>query len=232
MRRHATRRYACGLALVSAFAFTSLCDVSSAHAQSDVQLWVSARVRFDLPEGFRLSLDQQVRFDEDVSRLSEVIPELRVGYKVAKWLRLAAGYRFIYARDDGGDFEEAHRVHFDVRFRGDLDPVRIGYRLRFQDRIEDEGSSRDNRLTLRNRLGIRVDTDTLFTPSLSAEVFSRLNGDKATAVRKWRITVGGSFDLDDHELGFFYRVQVPVDQGDDPTLHIFGLEYQLNVDLD
>ena len=203
----------------------------TALAQTDVQLWTSASLRAELVEDFRLELTQHLRFDEDVSRVLSIMPELSASYDPAKPLRLSLGYRFIYEREQDRQLDDAHRLTFDARLRGDLDPIRISYRLRIQEVFEQKASGLEVRNTLRNRLGVSWDTDTPLTPEVSAEIYTRIGGDKAALFHKLRLTAGASYDIDDVELELFYRLELPIDQPLEPVLHIIGLGFRYDLSL-
>jgi hypothetical protein len=199
---------------------------ADASAQSDVELWTSAGVRVRPSQPVRLDVDIGLRFDENVSRLDSVLPELGASYDPTEWLRLGVGYRFYWERNGAGDFEAAHRIHVEASFEVEAGDLSFSYRLRFQEKIDN-----NNNHVLRNRLGAEWDTDTVVTPFLTAELFTALGDGQAVKATKWRGTVGASFDVDEHNIDVFYRFELPIDDPNDPTLHIIGLEYRYELRL-
>jgi len=214
---------------VAALVATSLLAPSHvAHAQSDVQLWTDAGIRYDATRRLRLEAGFLARFDQDVSRGRLFGPTLGAGYKLAKWIRVGAGYRY-ERRRIGGSLRNAHRLNLDLSLKHKLGPVRLGYRLRFQERFRDRASGNsDVRGTIRNRFGANLDTDTLFTPYASVELFTGLHGRRADPVNKLRFTIGGEFDLGRVDLSVYYRAQIPVNQGGQATTHILGVSVRAN----
>jgi len=204
----------------------SICGLwhSPAAAQTDVQLWTVAGVRYRPSRPVRLDLDLHLRVDDNVSRLGKLMPELGASYDPARWLRLGLGYRFMYARDNNGNLEVAHRLHVQGRARGDVGPVELSYRLRFQERIKN-----NLRHVIRNRLGLSVDTDTDVTPGMSMELFTRLGDGQALMFDKWRLTIGATWSANSNVFDLFYRAEIAIDDPNDPTLHIIGLGYQRRV---
>jgi hypothetical protein len=199
-----------------------------AHAQSDVQLWTSAEVRYRVARRTRLEAALELRADEDLSRLGSVLPSVAVTYDPSRRVRLGFGYRYEYERDRRGNLESAHRLHGDVSLRGDGRPLRFNYRLRFQERFEDRSSGFDTTDTIRNRLGVSYDTGRAVTPDASVELFTRL-GDEDGLHTKVRFTIGAGRGFDDQEVEVFYRLEVPIDDRTDPNLHIIGIAYELDL---
>ena len=216
--------------LLSAFVVTLVVgNPQTAQAQDDGQLWLDAGLRYRPIRPLRITFEQRVRFDEDISRVESVIPQLVVSYDPIDFLRISLAYRFIWSRGGSGEFEDAHRLHLDARFRGEVDRVELSYRLRFQERLQGETDGLDARHTFRNRFGIAVDTDSPVTPSLSAEIFTRVGSDPGVSLPKFRITIGLALDVDDHTVDVFYRFEAPIEDQSDPRLHILGVAYRFDL---
>lgn len=200
------------------------------QAQSDVQLWTSASLRYRATRTLRLEAGFLGRFDQDVSRGSLFGPQVGATLRLKKRLRVGAGYRY-ERRRIGGSLRNAHRLHFDLSLKRKFGRARLGYRLRFQERFRDRASgASDVRGALRNRLSLGIDTDSLFTPGVSVEFFTGLHGRHSGPLRKVRLTLSARFDVDPVVLEAYYRVQIPVDQPGDPTEHIIGLSVRFDVD--
>jgi hypothetical protein len=45
-------------------------------------------------------------------------------------------------------------------------------------------------------------------------------------LHKLRLTAGVGYELGDHQVELFYRVEIPQDDPTDPVLHILGLGYE------
>ncbi len=215
--------------LVIAIVLSSAAEAPQiARAQTDVQLWTDGGIRYQVSRRLRLDAAFLARFDQNISRGRLFGPEASFSYKLAKWIRIGAGYRF-ERRRIGGSLRTAHRINFDLRLRRKVGQVVLGYRLRFQERIRDRRSGNsDVRGSIRNRLGIDIDTDTLVTPGMTIEFFTGIHGRRSAGLQKMRLTFGAEFDLERVTLGAFYRVQIPIDRTGDATLHILGLSFRAN----
>ena len=203
----------------------------SAWAQSDVQLWTKAGVRYRVHDQWRVLFKQHLRLDESLSQAGAVMPELGLRYRPWKWLRLATGYRWQYERDNDREWQSRHRAHGSARLRLDLDPLEIRYRLQYQAqfRREDDDGTR-TRHVARNALELLWVGFGPFQPFVEAETYHRLDGDpEERALRKLRLTAGAGHELGDHEVSLFYRLELLHTDPDDPTLHIIGAGYRFDL---
>jgi hypothetical protein len=216
-----TVRRATGPWLVAALVLAA----APARAETDLQTWFEAGLGRRLGKRVDLSFEQHLRFDQDVSRLQAVMPELGLAYRLHKLVRFGLGYRFIYERDKDGVLVIRHRLHAEARPRYELGPVEISYRLRYQEQIRD-ATADGLRHTLRNRLQVALEKTRPWIPAVAAETFHRLGDGEAIRLRKLRLTAGVGYQLGDHEIELFYRVEILQDDPDDPIPHILGLGYE------
>jgi hypothetical protein len=198
---------------------------ANARAESDVQLWLEAGVAKKLSKRFELAFDQHLRFDEDLSRLQAIMPELTLSYRLHKMLKLALGYRFQYERDKNGELVIRHRGTIDVRPRYEIGPIELSLRARFQEEVRGSFASDDLRHTIRNRFAVALVGTKPWQPAISAEPFHRLGDGDTIRLQKVRLTAGVSYDFGDHEAEVYYRVEVAQDDPTDPTPHIMGVGY-------
>lgn len=210
---------AIGLALVPLLA------APAGRAEADVQLWMEAGVSRQLDKRFELSFEQHLRFDQDVSRVQAVMPELSLSIRLHELLRLGLGYRFQYERDKDGVLVVRHRGHVDLRTSYDVGPLEVSYRARFTEEVRGSFASDDLRHTFRNRLAIELEATDPWAPAVAAETFHRLGDGDTIRLQKLRLTAGISRELGDHEIDLFYRVEVAQDDPTDPTPHIIGVGY-------
>jgi hypothetical protein len=199
---------------------------AAARADADPQLWLEAGGAWNLDKRFELSFDQHLRFDQDVSRLHSVMPELGVSYRLYDKVRVGIGYRFIYERDSAGSLEARHRPHGEGRVRHDVGPFELSYRLRFQAELR---PGDDVRHTLRNRVAVQLEETRPWTPTIAAEVFHRLAGDEPVEWRKLRLTAGVARELGDHEIELYYRVEILQLDPADPIPHVVGIGYHVEI---
>lgn len=194
-----------------------------AAADADLQQWNELGVAYDLTRRWSASFDQHLRFDQDVSRVESVMPELGLDRRVRKWLRLGAGYRLQYTRDGDGELRVRHRVHVDARLRRDVGEVRFGYRLRYQEQLR-PGANDRVRHTVRNRVEAEYRAWKPWIPSAAIEPYLAIGDGDPVQLDKLRLTVGAAHDRKKRTFGLFYRIEIPLADEMDPTLHIIGLD--------
>lgn len=195
--------------------------LSAAPARADVQQWSELGVKRDLSKKASASLDLNIRFDDNVSRLGSFMPELGAQYQPKKWLRLGTGYRLQYERSGSGDMRARHRFFANVRPRYDIGEVRLEYRLQFQDQLRPDDDTDRWRQVLRNRLDVSYRDLDPYTPSVAIESHNVV--DDGFVLEKIWLTAGVAFSRKDLEVDVFYRAELPQNDTMDPTVHIFGL---------
>jgi hypothetical protein len=196
-------------------------------AASDAQLWTSAGVRVRPTKRVKLMFEQQLRLDQNLSRVDKINTDVGVSYKATKWLAVGGGYRFSMRTGETNALGPTQRVHVQGQASGELGPVGLSYRLRFQDSFAWKKGALNLKHTLRNRVGLKVDTNTMVTPGFSTELFTRLAERQEELLKKLRMTLGVAFKPDKkHVVDVFYRIHLPLADPENPLEHIVGLGYQ------
>jgi hypothetical protein len=212
------------------FSLGVLAYSASAVAESDSMLWASAGVIVELPHEFEVGVVQNVRWDHGMSDLESILPEAEVEFEPLQWLSLGTVYRYIAERSKSGDLEYGHRVLMYTGAEQELGPIELGYRFGFQIKNELDEEELDKRI--RNRIGLKVDTDTAFTPYTAIELYTE-PGAPDLEHKKYRMTVGCAAKIaDHHRLKIGYRKQTELDEGDEGDVeHILLLDYTFKFSL-
>lgn len=206
--------------------FALLLAGQNARAESDLGLWLSATVGKELGKRVEISVQEEFRFDQNISRLEEFLTEAAGAFRLHKVLRADLGFRIDYERDKTGLLVRRLMVFVAVRPRVRVGPVEIAYRGRFQAEARGALDEEDYRYALRNRIGVALVATRPWRPALSAEMFHRLGDGDTIRLQKVRLTAGVERELGDHEVQVYYRVEVAQDDPRDPTPHIIGISYQ------
>jgi hypothetical protein len=201
------------------------------QAATDFQPWLEVGVRYAPTKKLRLELDQHLRFDEAFRGHArhEIMPELAVSWRAARFLRLQAGYRYIAKVVESLEepyVDSYHRFYADVRLRYRLEPLTLRYRLRLQERVGRPWDESAWQLThtLRNKVGAEVELPGGFAPFLSGELFVRID-DPDGVLHKWRLTAGLDYEIGSHTPSLFYRYEDVLDDASEPNRHIVGIGY-------
>ena len=195
-----------------------------AQAEVDDKLWLKAGLRAKPVKGVKLEFTQHLRYDTNITRQKSVMPELEVAYRPISWLQLATAYRYVSERGKSGDFEPAHRFTVLSEVDPELGPVELSYRLQYQE----EHDSQSFVAAIRNKLGLKLDTDTRYTPLLTFELFtSPMNNELSNT--QHRIAAGCAIKLSKrHRITprFIYQTELDGDH-DIGRIYSLGYEYRL-----
>jgi uncharacterized protein DUF2490 len=215
------------------FLLVAICSQSRpASADLDFQFWSEFGVKYKLSKMFRFELDGMLRLDDNASRMESFMPELSVTYRVFKFLRFRAGYRYLLKPEyspTSTDYYSWHRFFFDVRLRYRLKPFTFRYRLRYQEQffIRPANSVLDSDIfkhTLRNKLQVEFNAGQGFEPFVAGELFIRF-GDNDGYLHKWRATFGCDYEYEAHQFSLFYRIEGMLNGSNDPLANILGVSY-------
>ena len=141
----------------------------------DAQLWLKVYAEGKLPNGFSAAVEEELRYQDDMSEFYDEETLFMVKNDVTDWLNIGLGYRVVQERknkavytaktaDDGskkysavgdGDhyWQKEERPTVDVTLKHKIDQWSLDDRNRFEWRMKDDG--KDAYLRYRNRLRVR-----------------------------------------------------------------------------
>ena len=194
-------------------------------------VWVKGVAEGGLWNDFGFTFEQEVKIDERQLYNEESL--LLLTWKASSWLKLAAGYRLVFERNDIGRFDHEHRPTFDAIFTSpEFRTMKLDLRTRFEMRKKERTSPY---LRHRSRLRLRTSwsvTDFKISPFAYEEAFFsfKQNDETRNCFDRLRSAAGVSFrpipSIDDLQCLLFYMIQHGVDNHAsewDPTSFI-GIE--------
>ena len=200
-------------------------------AASFANVWIKGVAEGDIRNDFGFTFEQEVKIDERQIYNEESL--LLLTWKVSPWVKLAAGSRFVFERNDIGRFDHEFRPTFDAIFSSpEFLTMKLDLRARFEMRKKERTSPY---LRQRSRLRLRTSwnvTDFKISPFAFEEAFFsfKQNDETRNCFDRLRSAVGVSFKpvpaIDDLQCLLFYMVQHGVDSHAsewDPTSFI-GIE--------
>lgn len=196
---------------------------SAANAAEDNQLWTSAGLRITTANELKVDVIQHLRWDQSASEFLSAMPEFRIKFSPHEHSSLGVGYRLLHKRSGSGDFESAHRIQLQGEVEHALGRLTLGYRVKAQTRFEPKNQS--FKTTLRNRLALTVDTDSMLTPLATVESFSdaRSEGIEHSSIRG---ALGSAIRLSkQHRLKLRYLHETSID-GSSDVERILAIDYQ------
>ena len=196
-------------ALLASMVALSSCLVSA-------NVWIKGVAEGNLWKDAGFTFEQEVKIDERQLYNEESL--FLLNWKVNSWLRLAAGYRLVFERNDEGRFDHESRPTFDAVFSSpELWTMRLDLRTRFEMRKKERVSPY---LRQRSRLRLRTSwsaTDFRISPFAFGEAFFsfKQNDETRNCFDRLRSAAGVSFrpvpSVDDLQCLLFYMVQHGVD---------------------
>lgn len=194
-------------------------------------VWLKGVAEGDIWSDFGFTFEQEVKIDERQLYNEESL--LLLAWEASSWLKLAAGCRLVFERNDIGRFDHEYRPTFDATFSSpEFWTMKLDLRTRFEMRKKERTSPY---LRQRTRLRLRTSwsvTDFKISPFAFEEAFFsfKQNDETRNCFDRLRSAAGVSFKpipcIDDLQCLLFYMVQHGVDNhaGEwDPTSFI-GVE--------
>ena len=198
---------------------------------SFADVWLKGVAEGDIHNDFGFTFEQEVKIGERQLYNEESL--FLLNWKASSWLKLAAGCRLVYERNDIGRFDHEFRPTFDAIFSSpEFWTMKLDLRTRFEMRKKERTSPY---LRQRSRLRLRTSwsvTDFKISPFAFEEAFFsfKQNDETRNCFDRLRSAIGVSFkpipSVDDLQCLLFYMVQHGVDNHAsewDPTSFI-GVE--------
>ncbi|HJX72028.1 MAG TPA: DUF2490 domain-containing protein, partial [Bacteroidales bacterium] len=114
---------------------------------SDNQLWTWATFRLRINKEMRFDVEEQFRFDNDISRLNIAYTEGGILYELTKHISFKANFRYIYDPYSHNRYRYSGDFAYDLAIKNF--PLDFKYRLRFQRIIEEH--TRESESYFRNK---------------------------------------------------------------------------------
>jgi hypothetical protein len=184
----------------------------------DLRLWTGAKIEKDFGKDWRLSLEQEFRFKENISKINNIFTEAELRYRINRNFYLNAGFRYTSDRNDDGSYDGLARNHFSLQYRGRLEFVTFEYRLKYQREVEAARFfTRDSpyEKIFRNRLGVRVTRLDRIQPYVSGEILQVFTPYLSSLNDFWRFVMGVRMEpgnIGEFKLGWGFNREIGVDQ--------------------
>ena len=202
--------------------------------QSDFQCWPQLQVGYNLSDKFKLSLEEEVRLRENVSKIKKELTDLGLTYRVNKNLRFSLKYRLELSYKNPDQKTWRSGLYGDIQLRHKMQRFQADYRLRFQSpKIESfsEVSSLNQWLTNRHKAGLQYDIKGIpLAPGIEAEIFIPIGRQQPLIIDEYRLWVGLSYALNNkNEIGIKYGIQQEVNVADPLRAYILSISYSLDI---
>lgn len=195
----------------------------------DFQFWPSVGISKSIGDHWSVSIEEQLRLEQDATQMDEFLTHLGVNYSPWKGIRIGLGARGIRHLTNSGDYENRVRLNLDVRFRYEIDRLDLTYRARYQTRWDEDEVLWLNRF--RNR--VQVDYNIAkckFDPFAYVELFLNTPGREILGYNGFRLAAGVNWKISkSHRIKPFYMFEREVGDYYPVTFHRLGLNYELRL---
>lgn len=186
----------------------------SAQAQEwDFLTWHKLQVKGNLTKKLGLSIEQQLRLQDNSSSIEQTFTELGLNYDLPKGFEIGAAYRLGWSPNKVGYYENEHRYNIDASYGRKIWKLKAKVRARFQHRpspslFNERLEPEDSPMLLRFKLSVSYDGWKDWKPGVEFETFVRTDNPNEFGARRFRYRVFLDYDLPKRqELGIFYMLE-------------------------
>jgi hypothetical protein len=210
--------------------------IGYAQDEADHGFRTEVTIEKRLGKKFAIDLEEELRFNQNISRFDLINSSLGASYQPVKPLKFALSYRFTAKHTLNEEYSFRHRLALDVFFRYDVLDFRFIYRNRIQSELKNYLSStlgKSPAWQWRNKFTLKYSFKDI-SPYLGAEFYYQIKDARNPLLdRNWfrhRIFAGIDYKIKKrNELGIFILIQRGVDYDDPRDLNVLGLKYSLTL---
>jgi len=200
----------------------------------DARLWASLSIRYEPNKKWKISLEEEARFFDNISRLNNINSELTIDYQISKLFNGGILYRFISNQNTGGNFDFNHRFGVYLGVQKKYGDWSCSIKTAFQKTYPEYVHSREWYIPenyVRVLAEVSRDLKNKKTePYANIEFWYRIQTGDQAFVDQYRFTIGIKHKLNKiNRLDFYYRIQQELQVKNPLTAHIIGVGYRFIV---
>jgi hypothetical protein len=198
--------------------------------QQDLQMWVSAGFRADLSDKIRVSIEEEARYFENISRLDKLNSDLTLDYKLSNSVSIGVLYRLISNRNASGYYNLDHRFNLHLEYDRSVRAWTFGAQIKAE-KTFDQFSGLNDKYLPNNYIRIKGEISRLMVdrktePYVNLEFWYKLPQGQTAFVDQYRLTMGLKYKADkNNRLNLFYRIQQEIQVKDPLFAHVLGAGY-------
>jgi len=201
------------------FLFLSFISSKLFSQTTDFQTWNSASVEKSLSKKWSVSLENELRLQDNSTRLRTDYIDLQTKYKWTKRFDVSGAYRFIIKPD-----EIDQRIYADFAYEQPLDKWSIDGRIRVQHQFNPTSQDEDY---LRPQVTVHFKLSKKWEPFLEEEFFYRIFYNKGNEFDESRTSAGTKYKFNKHNsLKAFYLYEYQFNVNDPLRANVMGVSYQ------
>jgi hypothetical protein len=179
--------------------------------RDDAQLRTHLNLEMRLSRHFSAHLDQQYRFNENMTNFRRASADMALEWRMNKHVRVLADYKFVYRKSDKEFWQQRNWYGLALVLRNDVKRWRFIYRnlLQFRGGTVNSAEQNNFRIYDRNKLTVRYEFTKRYTGYTSMEAYVPLNNPQMMGVERTRNQLGMLISTRKNqqlELYFMYQV--------------------------
>lgn len=194
------------------FVFLAFPSLLMSQTNPVFESWNGLSVSYELMDDFELQINQEIRFSDNLHRLSDYITEIEGEYDMSKHWSFGLGYRIQREWDFEDGDHWSSRYYTSLQYDFNIERFKIKFREQYQLEPAWYGESQWSYFsfsTLRHKLSIEYNIKGIkLNPFAEVEFYQSLNHPIQNRIVKSRYTTGLEFpiaDKVDMELMFRYQ---------------------------
>lgn len=200
----------------------------------DFGMWNTISVEKKINKKMSVSIDEEFRLKENLSKINLFYTNLGLNYKLSKKIKASLIYRNTQKAVDGQGYDIKHRLMLDITYKEKLSKKLVfQFRQRFQFENNNIYSSRDGKYIesfLRSKFELGYNYTKKIKAYLSEELRFQLhdprNPESDYGLHRFRTALGIDYNLNSsNTLGIYYLVQNEIKVYKPNELYILGLQY-------
>lgn len=212
----------------------SLTRMYAQKVYPDFGMWNTVSVEKKINKKVSLSIDEEFRLKENLSKINLFYTNFGFNYKLSKKLKASLIYRNTQKAVDGRGYDIKHRLMLDVVYKEKLSKkFQFQFRQRFQFENNNIYSSRDGKYIesfLRSKFELGYNYTKKIKAYISEELRFQLhdprNPESDYGLHRFRTALGLDYNLNSaNSVGIYYLVQNEIRVYKPNELFIFGLQY-------
>ncbi len=197
-----------------------------------------AELRYYPTRNLKLSIEQQLRFDDNISVFDKTYTEINARYRFWNQLDLGIGYRYIFLNDNHGQeqgIEKYYRIHYYISHQFEFNRFEMKNRIKFQNRKEILDNSIDCLEEIRNCWRVKSSLNynikrCKFDPFLSAEIFLPTNQWENKLHNRYRLSIGADIKLSKKQkISVEYMFDHEIKSWNPEIFHIIQINYIFSI---
>ncbi len=207
------------------------CTFTVSFAQvNDFELWSGVQLRKKITKKLRVSFEEEIRFNENISDIKKFYSEISLSYRLNKYIRFAARYRFTENKTLLSYYSTRHRIMADISLRYRISRLTVAYRARYQTKYIDIYSSETGFVPQnhsRNKLSLKYNIrKNPVSPFISSELYYQLNNPEGNRLDKLRNTAGFEYNINKkNSFDIYFRIQQQINVNNPVKSYIIGVGY-------